>query len=120
MRRPARSDAVTELFHSTPSPRASGTLGAHRHDFLLGHDLLRVLPELGRREGPLKFLEVLLHGSGGDYYGEITSNLLGLRLWLVRSGGERCSRGLACAGGERCGLARAGGQLFGSRGLHGV
>ena len=103
-----------------PSPRASGTLGAHRHDFLLGHDPLRVLPELGRREGPLKFLEVLLHGSGGDYYGEIAADFLGLRLWLVRSGGERGGCRLACAGGERCGLARAGSQLFGSRGLHGV
>ena len=28
-RRPARGEAFTELFHSTPSPRASGTLGTH-------------------------------------------------------------------------------------------
>ena len=111
-----------ELFHSTPSPRASGTLGAHRHDFLLGHDPLRVLPELGRREGPLKFLEVLLDSSRGDDDGEVAADLLGLRLGLVLAfaGGERGGRRLARAGGERCGLARAGGQLFGSRGLHGV
>jgi len=68
----------------------------------------------------LKFLEVLLHGSRGDDHGEVAADFLGLRLWLVRSGGERGGCRLACAGGERCGLARAGSQLFGSRGLHGV
>ena len=66
-RRPARGDAFTELFNSTPSPRASGTLGTHPKGVArdravrAGARGLRGLgrPEQRRKDGvdrlPLKF-----------------------------------------------------------------
>jgi len=86
-----------------------GEARAGGDDFFFGHNFLRVFPELRRREGSLKFLEVLLDGSRGDDDGEISSNLLRLRgLGLGRAASsERGGRRLARAGGE------PGGQLLG-------